>query len=212
MCLDIIIREQSGGTRGILSVMQALAKKYGVDKPFTDNQLFNEIVAMTYPEVGDFIKTHIKGETPIPYKRFLEKAGVTIVDTDQKLPSIIMVTPRQPFIAPQPNEAGTMDLVVTGLNNRLSEIGFQAGDVLRVFNGAEIPALTQENMGALNMLFGVSFDWKLDQEVMFKVERAGVSKTLHGTVGVAVAPAKGIQANTNATAAQIALRNAWLYE
>ena len=212
VCLDIIIREQSGGTRGILSVMQALAKKYGVDKPFTDNQLFNEIVAMTYPEVGDFIKTHIKGETPIPYKRFLEKAGVTIVDTDQKLPSIIMVTPRQPFIAPQPNEAGTMDLVVTGLNNRLSEIGFQAGDVLRVFNGAEIPALTQENMGALNMLFGVSFDWKLDQEVMFKVERAGVSKTLHGTVGVAVAPAKGIQANTNATAAQIALRNAWLYE
>jgi predicted metalloprotease with PDZ domain len=212
MCLDIIIREQSGGTRGILSVMQALAKKYGVDKPFTDNQLFNEIVAMTYPEVGDFIKTHIKGETPIPYKRFLEKAGVTIVDTDQKLPSIIMVTPRQPFIAPKPNEAGTMDLVVTGLNNRLSEIGFQAGDVLRVFNGAEIPALTQENMGALNMLFGVSFDWKLDQEVMFKVERAGVSKTLHGTVGVAVAPAKGIQANTNATAAQIALRNAWLYE
>ena len=212
MCLDIIIREQSGGTRGILSVMQALAKKYGVDKPFTDNQLFNEIVAMTYPEVGDFIKTHIKGETPIPYKRFLEKAGVTIVDTDQKLPSIIMVTPRQPFIAPQPNEAGTMDLVVTGLNNRLSEIGFQAGDVLRVFNGAEIPALTQENMGALNMLFGVSFDWKPDQEVTFEVERAGVSKTLQGTVGVAVAPAKGIQANANATAAQIALRNAWLYE
>ena len=212
MCLDIIIREQSGGTRGILSVMQALAKKYGVDKPFTDNQLFDEIVAITYPEVGDFIKTHIQGETPIPYKRFLEKAGVTIVDTEQKLPSIIMVTPQQPFIAPQPNEAGTMDLVVTGLNNRLSEIGFQAGDVLRVFNGAEIPALTQENMGALNMLFGVSFDWKLDQEVMFKVERAGVSKTLHGTVGVAVAPAKGIQANTNATAAQIALRNAWLYE
>ncbi len=73
--------------------MQALAKKYGVDKPFTDNQLFNEIVAMTYSEVGDFIKTHVQGETPIPYKRFLEKAGVTIVDTDQKLPSIIMVTP-----------------------------------------------------------------------------------------------------------------------
>ena len=212
MCLDIIIREQSGGTRGFLSVMQALAKKYGVDKPFTDNQLFDEIVAITYPEVGDFIKTHIQGETPIPYKRFLEKAGVTIVDTEQKLPSIIMVTPQQPFIAPQPNEAGTMDLVVTGLNNRLSEIGFQAGDVLRVFNGAEIPALTQENMGALNMLFGVSFDWKPDQEVTFEVERAGVSKTLQGTVGVAVAPAKGIQANANATAAQIALRNAWLYE
>ena len=211
MCLDIIIREQSGGARGFLDVMQALAKKYGVATPFTDSELFDEIVAMTYPEVGTFFNTYVQGKTPIPYTTFLEKAGVTISDTDQKLPSIIMTTPQQPFIAPQPNEAGTMDLVVTGLNNRLSEIGFQEGDVLRVFNGAEIPALTQENMGALNMLFGVSFDWKPDQEVTFEVARAGTPKTLRGTVGVAVAPAKGITAMDNATPTQMALRNAWLY-
>ncbi len=70
MCLDIIIREQSGGERGLLSVMQVLAKKYGVDTPFRDNQLFDEIVAMTYPEVGDFIQTYVQGETPIPYNIF----------------------------------------------------------------------------------------------------------------------------------------------
>lgn len=211
MCLDIIIREQSGGARGFLDVMQALAKKYGVDTPFTDDKLFDEIVAMTYPEVGDFIKTYIQGETPIPYTEFLEKAGVTISETDQELPSIIMVAPQQPFIAPQPNEARTRDLVVTGLNNRLSEIGFQEGDVLRVFNGEEIPALTQENMGALNNLFGTSFGWTADQEVTFEVERAGTPVTLSGTVGVAITPAKGISAMENATPAQMALRNAWLH-
>ena len=211
MCLDIIIREQSGGARGFLDVMQALAKKYGVDTPFTDDKLFDEIVAMTYPEVGDFIKTYIQGETPIPYTEFLEKAGVTISETDQELPSIIMVAPQQPFIAPQPNEAGTRDLVVTGLNNRLSEIGFQEGDVLRVFNGEEIPALTQENMGALNNLFGSSFGWTADQEVTFEVERAGTPVTLSGTVGVAITPAKGISAMENATPAQMALRNVWLH-
>ena len=211
MCLDIIIREQSGGARGFLDVMQALAKKYGVDTPFTDDKLFDEIVAMTYPEVGDFIKTYIQGETPIPYTEFLEKAGVTISETDQELPSIIMVAPQQPFIAPQPNEAGTRDLVVTGLNNRLSEIGFQEGDLLRVFNGEEIPALTQENMGALNNLFGSSFGWTADQEVTFEVERAGTPVTLSGTVGVAITPAKGISAMENATPAQMALRNAWLH-
>ena len=211
MCLDIIIREQSGGARGFLDVMQALAKKYGVDTPFTDDKLFDEIIAMTYPEVGDFIKTYIQGETPIPYTEFLEKAGVTISETDQELPSIIMVAPQQPFIAPQPNEAGTRDLVVTGLNNRLSEIGFQEGDVLRVFNGEEIPALTQENMGALNNLFGSSFGWTADQEVTFEVERAGTPITLSGTVGVAITPAKGISAMENATPAQMALRNAWLH-
>ena len=211
MCLDIIIREQSGGARGFLDVMQALAKKYGVDTPFTDDKLFDEIIAMTYPEVGDFIKTYIQGETPIPYTEFLEKAGVTISETDQELPSIIMVAPQQPFIAPQPNEAGTRDLVVTGLNNRLSEIGFQEGDLLRVFNGEEIPALTQENMGALNNLFGSSFGWTADQEVTFEVERAGTPVTLSGTVGVAITPAKGISAMENATPAQMALRNAWLH-
>ena len=211
MCLDIIIREQSGGARGFLDVMQALAKKYGVDTPFTDDKLFDEIVAMTYPEVGDFIKTYIQGETPIPYTEFLEKAGVTISETDQELPSIIMVAPQQPFIAPQPNEAGTRDLVVTGLNNRLIEIGFQEGDLLRVFNGEEIPALTQENMGALNNLFGTSFGWTADQEVTFEVERAGTPVTLSGTVGVAITPAKGISAMENATPAQMALRNVWLH-
>ena len=211
MCLDIIIREQSGGARGFLDVMQALAKKYGVDTPFTDDKLFDEIIAMTYPEVGDFIKTYIQGETPIPYTEFLEKAGVTISETDQELPSIIMVAPQQPFIAPQPNEAGTRDLVVTGLNNRLSEIGFQEGDVLRVFNGEEIPALTQENMGALNNLFGTSFGWTADQEVTFEVEREGTPVTLSGTVGVAITPAKGISAMENATPAQMALRNVWLH-
>ncbi len=212
MCLDIIIREQSGGTRGILSVMQALAKKYGVDKPFTDNQLFDEIVAMTYPEVGDFIKTHMQGETPIPYKSFLEKAGVTIFDTDEKLQSIIMLDSRTPFIGSKPNEAGVPELVVNGVNNRLKAIGFQEGDVLRVFNGTEIPELNSTNAGMVNQLFGTSFSWTPEQEVTFEVDREGKRIPLSGTVGIAVAPSKGIQANTNATAAQIALRNAWLYE
>ena len=212
MCLDIIIREQSGGTRGILSVMQALAKKYGVDKPFTDNQLFDEIVAMTYPEVGDFIKTHVQGETPIPYKSFLEKAGVTIFDTDEKLQSIIMLDSRTPFIGSKPNEAGVPELVVNGVNNRLKAIGFQEGDVLRVFNGTEIPELNSANAGMVNQLFGASFSWTPEQEVTFEVDRDGKRIPLSGTVGIAVAPAKGIAAMDNATAAQIALRNAWLYE
>ena len=211
MCLDIIIREQSGGTRGFLNVMQTLAKKYGVDTPFTDNKLFDEIISMTYPEVGAFIETYIQGETPIPYKSYLERAGVTISETDKKLQSIIMIDPRTPFIAPKSNEDGSMDLAVKGLNNRLVELGFQKGDLIRVFNGTEIPELSQENMGALNMLFGASFSWSPEQKVTFEVERDGERITLGGTVGIAVSPAKGITAVEDATPAQIALRNAWLH-
>lgn len=211
MCLDIIIREKSGGTRGFLNVMQTLAKKYGVDTPFTDNKIFDEIISMTYPEVGAFIETYIQGETPVPYKSYLERAGVTISETDKKLQSIIMIDPRTPFIAPKPNEDGSMDLAVKGLNNRLVELGFQKGDLIRVFNGTEIPELSQENMGALNMLFGASFSWSPEQKVTFEVERDSERITLGGTVGIAVSPAKGITAIEDATPAQIALRNAWLH-
>ena len=212
MCLDIIIREESGGARGLLSVMQALATKYGVDTPFTDNQLFDEIVAMTYTAVGAFIKTHVEGETPIPYGTFLEKVGLGISSVDEKMQSIIMLDSRTPFIGAEPNEDGSRNLVVKGLNNRLAAIGFEEGDVLRAFNGTDLPEISQESMGALNMLFGTSFSWTPDQEVSFEVDREGTLMTLSGTVGVAVAAAKGIGVKEDATPAQIALRYAWLHE
>ena len=83
---------------------------------------------------------------------------------------------------------------------------------MRVFNGTELPEITQESMGELNMLFGTSFRWTPEQEVNFEVDREGARIALSGTVGVAVAAAKGISAMEDASPAQIALRNAWLYE
>ena len=211
MCLDIIIRQQSGGARGILSVMQALAKKYGVDKPFTDNDLCNEIVSMTYPEVKTFIETYIEGETPIPYNNFLAKVGLELMDKEENLPGIILLNNTKPFISGSPNENGVPELVVVGVNNRLEAIGFKAGDVLRVFNGTEIPELNGPNAGMVNQLFGSSFAWTPDQQVTFEVDRNGERIVLAGTVGVGVMAAKEISEKTNATAAQIGLRNAWMH-
>ena len=211
MCLDIIIREQSGGERGLLSVMQALAKKYGVDTPFRDNQLFDEIVAMTYPEVGDFIQTYVQGETPIPYNIFLEKAGLGISSVDEEMQSILLFDSRTPSIETELNEAGGIDLIVKGLNNRLAEIGFLKGDVIRVFNGTDLSEISKENMDMVNNLFNMSFSWMPEQEVSFEVDRKGKQRVvLSGKVGVAVAEAKGIVAKQNAKPAQIALRNSWL--
>ena len=66
MCLDIIIREESQGQRGILDLMQKLSAKYGAQKPFNDQELFATITTLTYPAVGEFLATHVAGETPIP--------------------------------------------------------------------------------------------------------------------------------------------------
>lgn len=77
MCLDIIIRDNSNGKRGLLDLMQQLSQKYGVTKPFNDDDLFAKITALTYPEVGDFLQTYVSGPTPIPYAEYLRRVGIT---------------------------------------------------------------------------------------------------------------------------------------
>jgi len=57
MCIDILMREESKGNRGILSLMKELSGKYGKNKPFEDDKLIDEITAMTYPSVGEFLNT-----------------------------------------------------------------------------------------------------------------------------------------------------------
>src|SRR5690606_32955036 len=68
MCVDILLREESNGNRGILSLMKELSNKYGKNKPFEDDKLFDEIVQMTYPSLQDFFDTHVVGTTPIDYE------------------------------------------------------------------------------------------------------------------------------------------------
>ena len=70
MCIDILMREESNGNRGILSLMKELSAKYGKNKPFVDDNLIAEITAMTYPSVGEFLKTHVEGDVPINYNEF----------------------------------------------------------------------------------------------------------------------------------------------
>ena len=62
MALDINLRELSGGEKGVLWLMKELSKKYGDSKPFEDDKLIDEIVAMTYPEIREFFNAHVIGK------------------------------------------------------------------------------------------------------------------------------------------------------
>ena len=78
MCIDILLREESNGTRGILSLMKELSLKYGGNKPFEDDKLLEEITNMTYPSIKEFFNTYVIGTTPIDYNTFFEKVGLEI--------------------------------------------------------------------------------------------------------------------------------------
>ncbi|NIF06542.1 peptidase M61 [Chryseobacterium sp. Tr-659] len=84
-CLDIRLRELSNGKMGTQDLMQMLMKKYGEGNSFNDDDLFDEITKMTYPEIRVFFKDFVEGSQPIPLKEYLEKAGFNYDETTRKI-------------------------------------------------------------------------------------------------------------------------------
>lgn len=85
MCLDIRLRELSGGKVGTQDLMLQLVKKYGDGKHFNDDDLFDEITKMTFPEIRTFFRDFIEGAEPIPLKDYLAKVGFNYNETTGKI-------------------------------------------------------------------------------------------------------------------------------
>ena len=211
MCLDIIIREKSGGEKGILWVMKNLAQRYGNKKPFQDADLIDEIVAMTYPEVGSFFTEHIVGTTPINYNDYFSKVGLVEGETEAALPAVIFKDAQNPVFTPQDFEDKGRFLVITGLNSSLESMGLKLGDVFLGLDGKMLPEINQENGAAINGVLTQSFMWDAEKEFTITVERNSETLTLSGKVGTPSALMSGIVEDPNATDTALSLRKAWMF-
>ncbi|WP_300665261.1 hypothetical protein [Fluviicola sp.] len=79
LCLDIKLRECSGGKYGVKDLVLQLTERYGQGKPFEDDKLFSEIVSMTgYKELELFITNYIEGTEALPLEEMLLKAGFKV--------------------------------------------------------------------------------------------------------------------------------------
>lgn len=79
LCLDIKLRELSGGKYGVKDLVLQLTERYGQGKPFEDQQLFSEIVSLTgYKELEAFISSYIEGTEALPLEEMLLKAGLKL--------------------------------------------------------------------------------------------------------------------------------------
>jgi predicted metalloprotease with PDZ domain len=76
MCLDIKLRSLSDGKYGLQELMKDLSQYYGKDRSFKDDELFSQIVKLTYPEIGDFFKEYVSGSKPLPIEETLALAGI----------------------------------------------------------------------------------------------------------------------------------------
>ena len=210
MCLDIIIREQSGGEKGILWVMQNLAKRYGTEKPFKDDDLFDEIVSMTYPEVRNFFKIHVEGTKPINYMDYFSKVGLRMGDVQVPLKSILFKDNQNPFFSPKANENGVLEYVVNGLNSTIKNMGVKEGDVFLGLDGKMLPEIKQENAEQINSVFTPSFMWDEKKEFTITVKRGSERLTLIGVTGNPKVKVSGIIEDPEANKVSLKLREAWL--
>lgn len=81
LCLDIRLRELSHGKFGTQELMHRLMNKYGPDKYFKDEELFDVITAITFPEIRQFFKDYVEGEQLAPLKESLQKVGLVYDET-----------------------------------------------------------------------------------------------------------------------------------
>ncbi|MDN3641716.1 peptidase M61 [Lutimonas halocynthiae] len=202
MCLDIIIREESQGQRGILSVMKELAVKYGVDKPFEDEMIIDEIVKMTYPSVATFFKDHVVGGTPIDYNLYFAKVGLGM--NDGKVETNYVQNAGKMIIRGDRQTGSIMfnDEVID--NSFWKESGAQANDKIKEINGV---TLSRENA---NSVFGEVFGWKPGTEINVLLERGGEDIRIEKILTPTYTTGKKLSLNPDATTDQKSLLNAWL--
>ena len=174
MCIDIIIRERSKGERGILDLMQKLSSEYGVSNAFNDNELFAKITELTYPEVGDFLKTYVSGSTPIPYETYLAMAGVAKALI--KIPGNIFQKGDKQYIAITDKNDEIIVNSNMELNVFFTSLGLLGGDIIMAINDKNY---TPKN---INEILYDCENWKENDAITLKIRRQGVEKIIMGKV------------------------------
>lgn len=199
MCIDIEIREKSNGKRGILSLMKQLSKEYGTQKAFDDNELFDKITELTYPELGVFLSKYVSGPTPIPYDVYFAKMGVTktMVSTEGNL----FIKEQAPLITIDPDTKEISFIPHAPLQPFLKNLGIQAGDVLVAVNGVKY------NLDNINELIMWSTSLKENEEVTFTIKRDNIEKKF---TGKAVLPHEMIPGYQFTDRQKLALKEDWL--
>ena len=199
MCLDIQIRESSGGKRGILDLMQKLSTEYGSSKAFDDSELFNKVVAFTYPEVKTFLDTYVAGNTPIPYDKYFAKMGVNKTMVKQT-GNALLKSQEEAYITV--NMLGEIILESDIQDNEfMTTLGLKAGDVLVAINS------TKYDVNNIYDLIMNSMSWKEGDAITIDIMRDSKPQQVKGKVVLPSEQVEGYHAN-DATKAM--LRNAWL--
>ena len=199
MCMDIIIREKSNGEKGILDLMRQLSAEYGITKPFNDNELFDKITQLTYPEVGEFLKKHVSGTAPIPYEVYFAKVGIT--KAQEKTVAPIFIKDESPYINVIPQTKEIIVLPEIELNEFFTGLGLKGEDIIISINSITY------NLDNIYDLLNTSEGWKENEAITIKIKRAGKEQIINGKIKL---PYQDTETYKPTNQAKDKLKNAWL--
>lgn len=202
MCIDILMREESDGNRGILSLMKELSLKYGINKPFDDDQILDEITAMTYPSIGNFFKQHVMGTTPINYDNFFNKVGLIKIESKVETNYIM----NEGALIFQPNmETGSIafnNLVKD--NSFWNDLGVLEGDIITEINGDKVSLQNAQTV------FPKVYMWQPRINIEVKLDRNGEEVIIKAETVQSYTTGVNLIELENSTETQDKLRKIWL--
>jgi len=205
MCIDMIMREESKGNRGILSLMKELSLKYGKNKPFEDDKIIDEITKMTYPSIGDFLQKHVVGvdgkTESIDYNMFFEKAGLKLGEAKVKANYIIQNG--APIVSGSPDK-GIFFTDAVSANSFWAKEGVLPNDLIKMVNGTEVTLMNA------NTIFQEVYAWEEGKDIEVKLMRDGKEVIIKTKTYQPYTTGEKLMPSSDASEAQIALRKAWL--
>lgn len=133
MCLDLYLIKHSDGEKDLQWLMRELSKEYGMTQAFKDEELFDKIESLTYPEIGDFLRTYVSGKEGLPIVDVLSWAGVDYKAEEPKKVANLG------GIRPGMNENQEIYIAdISNMNEFGKAMGYEVGDVLLALNDKEI--------------------------------------------------------------------------
>ena len=192
--LDIRLLELSHGKWGLRELLIELSKRYGKERAFSEDKFFDQLVAMTYPEIGDFINRYIKGTEKLPVKEYFSWLGIDYREqgTADSSKSVLGISLR-----PINNAIGVSN-VYEG-----SKSGLMKGDIVKKVNGT---VLTFQNA---RTLFGNLTALKVGTHVTFTVVRDSSTIDVDGVLTPHI-DRHEFAVDPNATPEEVQLREAWM--
>ena len=211
MCLDLELLRLSNGQQSLIDLMQEMAQTFGSEKPFKDKRLFKEIQKRSHPDIKQFFKTYVDGDTPLPYEHYFRLAGVAYTQ-----PKDTMVYSLGGVQLGYNQETGRVVVAGTYQMNEVGRaLGYQNGDEILAVNGKEVPS----NVMLINNYLGETMSAlkegePLEVDVLRREESGEEQKVRLKTTTRKVFQSfpPEIELMENPDAAKSQLRAAWLGE